>query len=88
MCQYSFLSQSVDQTVCMQRLICAVIVCIGYRRFSHDAAINTKDSETNKSSDQTACMKILICAFVVIYADSRFHMTWLVLGKVLIRLPV
>ena len=26
--QYSFLSQSVDQTVCMQRLICAVIVCI------------------------------------------------------------
>ena len=50
-------------------------------RFSHDAAINTKDSETNKFSDQTECMKILICAFVVRYTDSRFHMTWPVLEK-------
>ena len=50
--------------------------------------VNTKDSVANKISDQTACMKILISAFVVIYADRRFHMTWLVLRKVLIRLCV
>ena len=50
--------------------------------------INTKDSETNNIPDQTACMKILICAFVVRYTDSTFHVTCLVLGKVLIRLCV
>ena len=40
-------NQSVDKTVCMQRLVCAAIVCISKQRFFHDVA-NIKYSVTNK----------------------------------------